>query len=37
MDDIKDSDHMKKDFGYLRKTLGGYRPFELTIKVTIPH
>ncbi|MGB1646142.1 MAG: efflux RND transporter permease subunit [Crocinitomicaceae bacterium] len=34
MDDIKDSDPVKKDFGYFEKHYGGYRPFELAIKVS---
>ena len=31
MDDIKDSDPIKKDFGYFDEHYGGYRPFELAI------
>ncbi|MDA7762354.1 MMPL family transporter [Crocinitomicaceae bacterium] len=34
MDDIKDSDPIKKDFGYFEKHYGGYRPFELAIKIS---
>ena len=34
MDDIKDSDPVKKDFGYFEEHYGGYRPFELAINVS---
>ena len=34
MDDIKDSDPIKKDFGYFEKHYGGYRPFELAINIS---